>query len=100
MESREVTGLFPIVADAERVIADPIVRNRGTIGGSLCQGDPAEDLATVCDVLRASAVIRGPGGERILSMNEFHRGPYETAVAPNELLCEIRFPIRAHSGSG
>ena len=99
LESREVTGLFPLVADAERVIADPIVRNRGTIGGSLCQGDPAEDLATVCDVLHALAVIRGPGGERVLSMGEFHRGPYETAVAPNELLCEIRFPIRPRSGS-
>ena len=68
--------------DAELVIADPVVRNRGTIGGSLCQADPAEDLSTVCDVLGAEAVIRGPGGERILSMSEFHRGPYETAVGP------------------
>ena len=99
LESAEIAGLFPIFADAERVIADPVVRNRGTIGGSLCQGDPAEDLSTVCDVLRGEAVIQGPGGERILTMSEFHKGPYETAVGQNELLCEIRFPIRPRSGS-
>lgn len=99
LESIDVARLFPIVIDAERVIADPIVRNRGTIGGSLCQADPAEDLATVCDVLRAQAVVRGPGGERILTMDEFHKGPYETAVAQNELLVEIRFPIRPRAGS-
>lgn len=99
LASSEIGTLFPIVADAERVIADPIVRNRGTIGGSLCQADPAEDLSTVCEVLGAEAVIRGPGAERTLSMSEFHRGPYETAVAHNEILCEIRFPIRARSGS-
>ncbi|MEO6827205.1 MAG: xanthine dehydrogenase family protein subunit M [Microbacteriaceae bacterium] len=99
LESGEVAALFPIVSDAERVIADPVVRNRGTIGGSLCQGDPAEDLTTVCDVLRAELVIRGPGGERVLPISEFHRGPYETALEPNELLCEVRIPIRAHSAS-
>jgi carbon-monoxide dehydrogenase medium subunit len=99
LESDEVAALFPIVRDAESVIADPIVRNRGTIGGSLCQADPAEDLSTVCDVLDAEAVIRGPGGERIVSMAEFHRGPYETAVGQDELLCELRFPVRPRSSS-
>jgi len=99
LESAEIAGLFPIMIDAERVIADPIVRNRGTIGGSLCQADPAEDLSTCCVVLRAEAVIRGPGGERTISMSEFHKGPYETAVAQNELLCEVRFPILPRSGS-
>lgn len=99
LESDEVAGLFPIVRDAESVIADPIVRNRGTIGGSLCQADPAEDLSTVCNVLGAEAVIRGPGGERILTMADFHRGPYETAVGQDELLCELRFPIHLRSSS-
>jgi carbon-monoxide dehydrogenase medium subunit len=94
-----VGRLFPIVHDAERVIADPVVRNRGSIGGSLCQADPAEDLTTVCDVLRASVVVAGPRGERVLSIAELHRGPYETAVEQNELLTEIRFPIRPRSGS-
>jgi carbon-monoxide dehydrogenase medium subunit len=99
LESAEIAGLFPIITDAEAVIADPVVRNRGTIGGSLCQADPAEDLSTVCDVLRAVAVIRGPGGERTITMDEFHRGPYETAVAQDELLCELRFPVLPRSGS-
>ena len=99
LESALVGRLFPIVHDAERVIADPVVRNRGTIGGSLCQADPAEDLTTVCDVLGAQAVIAGPGGERVIGMPELHRGAYETAVEQNELLTEIRFPIRPRAGS-
>jgi carbon-monoxide dehydrogenase medium subunit len=99
LDSALVGRLFPIVHDAERVIADPVVRNRGTIGGSLCQADPAEDLTTVCDVLRAEVVIAGPAGERALPIAELHRGPYETAVEQNELLTEIRFPIRARTGS-
>src|SRR4051795_2146086 len=96
----EVVGrLFPIVHDAERVIADPVVRNRGTIGGSLGQADPAEDLTTVCDVLRAQVVIVGPAGERVVDVAEFHRGPYETACEQNELITEVRFPIRTGSAS-
>jgi aerobic carbon-monoxide dehydrogenase medium subunit len=98
--SSELVGqLFPIVHDAERVIADPVVRNRGTIGGSLGQADPAEDLTTVCDVLRATVVIAGRSGERVIGMDELHRGPYETACEQHELITEIRFPIRSRTGS-
>jgi carbon-monoxide dehydrogenase medium subunit len=99
LSSQLVGRLFPIVHDAERVIADPVVRNRGTIGGSLGQADPAEDLTTVCDVLRAQVVLVGRGGERVVDMAEFHRGPYETACGQDELVTEIRLPIRARSGS-
>jgi carbon-monoxide dehydrogenase medium subunit len=99
LESNELARLFPVIRDAERVIADPVVRNRGTIGGSLCQADPAEDLSTVCGTLRATLVIRGPGGERTLPMTEFHRGPYETAVGPDEILTEVRLPVRPGAGS-
>ena len=94
-----VGRLFPIVHDAERVIADPVVRNRGTIGGSLGQADPAEDLTTVCDVLDAEIVIASPGGERVIGIADLHRGPYETACEQHELITEIRFPIRARHGS-
>jgi carbon-monoxide dehydrogenase medium subunit len=98
--SSELVGrLFPIVHDAERVIADPVVRNRGTIGGSLGQADPAEDLTTVCDVLRAKVVITGRGGERLVGMGEFHRGPYETACEQDELVTEVRFPVPSRSGN-
>jgi carbon-monoxide dehydrogenase medium subunit len=99
LASELVGRRFPIVHDAERVIADPVVRNRGSIGGSLCQADPAEDLTTVCDVLRATVVIAGPAGEREISIAELHRGPYETAVEQNEMLTEVRLPVRDRSGS-
>ncbi|HET8589509.1 MAG TPA: xanthine dehydrogenase family protein subunit M [Nakamurella sp.] len=98
-ESADLARIFPIFADAERVIADPVVRNRGTLGGSLCQADPSEDLSAVCTTLNASCVIRGSSGERVVSMEEFHRGPYETAVGPAEMLIEVRFPVRPNGGS-
>jgi aerobic carbon-monoxide dehydrogenase medium subunit len=90
---------FPIFADAERVIADPVVRNRGTIGGSLCQADPAEDLSAVCTALDATCVLRGPDGERELTMEQFHLGPYETACAAAEMLTEVRIPLRPNASS-
>src|SRR5262249_12603485 len=90
---------FPVLHDAERVIADPIVRNWGTIGGSLCQADPSEDLSAAFAALKATMVIRGPDGERTVSAREFHTGPYETVVAPGELLTEIRIAIRPGGGS-
>lgn len=100
LESATLTAAFPIFADAERVIADPIVRNRGTLGGSLCQADPSEDLSAVCTALGASCVIRGPGSaERVVSMEEFHVGPYETAVGDGEILVEVRLPVRPGCGS-
>jgi len=81
------------------VIADPPVRNRGTIGGSLCQADPSEDLSAVCTSLDASCVIRGLDGERVVTMAEFYRAPYETAVGPAQLLTEIRIPLRPNGSS-
>jgi carbon-monoxide dehydrogenase medium subunit len=90
---------YPLFHDAELVIADPVVRNRGTIGGSLCQADPAEDLSAVCAAVKAKAVIRGAGGERVVDMEEFHVGPYTTAVGADEMLTEIRIPIRKGAGS-
>src|SRR3954452_24565448 len=99
LESAALAGVFPIFRDAERVIADPVVRNRGTLGGSLCQADPSEDLSAVCTTLNASCVIRGSGGQRVVSMEEFHRGPYETAVGDAEMLIEVRFPVRPNGSS-
>jgi aerobic carbon-monoxide dehydrogenase medium subunit len=99
LESDELAALFPIFRDAEKVIADPVVRNRGTLGGSLCQADPSEDLSAVCDAVGALCVIRNKSGERVVSMHDFHRGPYETAVADGEMLTEVRIPIVANSSS-
>jgi carbon-monoxide dehydrogenase medium subunit len=99
LESDVLHVHFPIFHDAEQVIADPPVRNRGTIGGALCQADPAEDLSAVCAACHAQAVIRGRGGERVVAMDEFHVGPYETAVGDGEMLVEIRLPMRPGPGS-
>jgi carbon-monoxide dehydrogenase medium subunit len=90
---------FPIFHDAERVVADPIVRLWGTVGGSLCQADPSEDLSAVFAALRATAVIRGRDGDREVPVREFHLGPYETVIGPGELLAEIRVPVIPGTGS-
>jgi carbon-monoxide dehydrogenase medium subunit len=99
LESDLLARQFPVFRDAEEVIADPVVRNRGTIGGSLCQADAAEDLSAVCAALKADVVIRGPQGERVVNMSEFHVGPYTTAVNDGELCTEIRLPLRPGAGS-
>jgi carbon-monoxide dehydrogenase medium subunit len=90
---------YPLFRDAETVIADPVVRNRGTIGGSLCQADAAEDLSAVCAAAKADVVIRGADGERIVSMADFHVGPYMTAVGQGEILTEVRLRVRPGAGS-
>jgi carbon-monoxide dehydrogenase medium subunit len=99
LESPLLAARVQIFADAERVIADPVVRNRGTIGGALCQADPSEDLSAVCAAVGARMVIRGRRGERVVGMDEFHRGPYRTCVDDDEILTEIRVPAFARSGS-
>lgn len=99
LESATAREHFAIMHDAERVIADPIVRNRGTIGGSICQADPSEDLSAVFAALKASAVIRSTAGDRVVSIEDFHVGPYTTVVSPAEILIEVRVPLRPGSGS-
>ena len=94
-----VGAQFAILHDAEQVIADPIVRNWGTIGGSLCQADPSEDLSAAFAALKATMVIQHPGGSRTVPARDFHTGPYETVVAPGELLTEIRIAIQPGGGS-
>ena len=98
-ESDLLAQRFPLFGDAERVIADPVVRNRGTIGGSLCQADAAEDLSSVCAAAKAKVVIRGVSGERVVDMDDFHVGPYQTAVKDGELLTEVRLSVRPGAGS-
>jgi carbon-monoxide dehydrogenase medium subunit len=99
LESELLAARLPVFRDAEQVIADPVVRNRGTIGGSLCQADAAEDLSAVCAALKASVVIRGAEGERTVAMSDFHVGPWMTAVGAGEILTEIRVPDRPGAGS-
>jgi aerobic carbon-monoxide dehydrogenase medium subunit len=99
LESERLATAYPLFRDAERVIADPVVRTRGTIGGSLCQADAAEDLSAVCVSAKAQIVIRGADAERTVPIAEFHLGPWMTVVADGEIVTEIRLPIRPGAGS-
>ena len=88
----------PILAHVAGLVGDPQVRHRGTIGGSLAHGDPASDLPAVFLALGGTLVARGPGGERTIAASEFFTGFLETALAPDELLTEIRVPKVAGAG--
>jgi carbon-monoxide dehydrogenase medium subunit len=99
LDSAVVGEHYRILHDAERVIADPVVRNRGTIGGSLCHADPAEDLSAALAAIRGDIVIKSSGGERVLPVRELQTGPFETCLSPAEIVTEVRLPIRANTGS-
>jgi carbon-monoxide dehydrogenase medium subunit len=99
LENERLATAFPMFRDAEHVIADPVVRNRGTIGGSLCQADAAEDLSAVCVAAKARVVIRGADGERSIPMSEFHLGPWTTVVGAGEMVTEVRLPLKPGAGS-
>jgi carbon-monoxide dehydrogenase medium subunit len=99
LESGILSEHYAIFREAEKVIADPIVRNKGTMGGSMCQADPSEDLSAVGAALKGSVVIKSATGTRTVPIREFHEGPYETKVADGEILIEVRFPIRPGAGS-
>ena len=82
----------PLLAAAAGEVGDPQVRHRGTLGGSLAHGDPASDLPAVVLALRGSIVVRGSGGERTIAADDFFRGFLETALAPDEVITEVRVP--------
>lgn len=82
----------PLLAHTAGLVGDPQVRHRGTIGGSVAHGDPASDLPAVVLALGGTLVARGPGGEREIAATEFFHGFLETALAPDEMLTEIRLP--------
>jgi len=82
----------PIVSHTAGQIGDPQVRHRGTLGGTLSHGDPASDMPAVALALGAELVVRGKGGERVVPAAEFFTGVFETALAPDEVLVEVRVP--------
>jgi aerobic carbon-monoxide dehydrogenase medium subunit len=86
-----------LVSHTAGQIGDPQVRHRGTIGGSLAHGDPASDLPTVMLAVGAEMVANGPDGERVIPADAFFTGVFETALAPGEVLVEVRVPKLASS---
>jgi carbon-monoxide dehydrogenase medium subunit len=91
---------YPILADAVPLIADPLVRNRGTVGGNVANGDPANDEPAIMLALGATLVARGPKGERTIAASKFYTGLYETALARDEILTEIRIPVPPANSGG
>jgi len=81
-----------LLADATRTVADPQIRHRGTLGGNLAHADPAGDLAAPVLAMDAAMTITGPSGRRTVSADEFFLDYFTTALAPNEILTEIRIP--------
>jgi carbon-monoxide dehydrogenase medium subunit len=95
-----ITKQFPILHDTAKVIADPIVRNRATVGGNLAHGDPANDHPATMLALGATVVARGPKGERTIPIDKFFVGLFTTALTPDEILTEIRIPVPPAKSGG
>ena len=89
-----------LVSVAARSIADQQVRNRGTIGGSLANGDAAADLPAVLLAYGGSVVVRGPGGEREIAAEDLFEGYLTTSIAPGEVLTQVRIPALTGYGYG
>jgi carbon-monoxide dehydrogenase medium subunit len=98
-ESPLVVRKYPLLFDAAKMIADPSVRNRATVGGNLAHGDAANDHPAVMLALRAQIVATGPKGQRTIPVDEFFLGFFTTALESDEILTEIRIPVPP-AGSG
>jgi carbon-monoxide dehydrogenase medium subunit len=92
LESKELKALYPLIAEVTEHIGDLQVRNAGTIGGGLAHADPAADMPPVMLVLDATFLLQSKGGKRSVAARKFFRGPFTTAMKPNELLTEIQLP--------
>ena len=88
----------PLLRHVASQVGDPQVRHRGTLGGSLAHGDPASDLPAALLAMGGSVVAKGPGGERVISADDFFTGFLETALGEDELLTEVRIPKAGSAG--
>ena len=95
--STELRSLCPILPEAAHWIADPLVRNQGTVGGSVCHADPAGDWGSVMLALGADFVAHSESGDRVIHAADFFSGPFTTELRPDEILTEIRIPVAPHS---
>lgn len=98
--STEVAASAPMLTEAAHWIADPLVRNRGTLAGSVCHADPAGDWGSVILAMKADVVARSAAGERVIHAADFFKGPFETALKPDEMVTEVRLPIGKGRGGG
>jgi carbon-monoxide dehydrogenase medium subunit len=99
--SKDVAASAPMMIEAAHWIADPLVRNRGTLVGSLCHADPAGDWGSVLLAMDGEVVARSRSGERSIKASDFFKGPFETALKPDEIATGVRIPAGngAHGGA-
>jgi len=100
LERSEVIKKIGILADAIPLIADPLVRNRGTIGGNIANGDPANDWPAIVIALGAELVAKGRGGERVIPASRFYKGLFVTDLKADEILTEVRIPAPGGKSGG
>jgi carbon-monoxide dehydrogenase medium subunit len=93
LRSSEIAAHAPLLTDAVSHVAHPAIRNRGTIGGSLAQADPASELPACMIALNATIIVRGPAGERRIPARDFFTGIYETVLSAQELLVAVELPV-------
>jgi carbon-monoxide dehydrogenase medium subunit len=98
--SKEIAAGAPMMAEAAHWIADPLVRNRGTLVGSICHADPAGDWGSVILAMKADVVVRSRSGERLIHSSDFFKGPFETSLKPDEVVTEVRIPAGKGRGGG
>jgi carbon-monoxide dehydrogenase medium subunit len=90
--SELLRGRWATLGDAAPLISDPVVRNLGTVGGSLAHADPQGDWGSVMLAVRAEITVRGPSGPRTIPIDEFFQGPFTTALEPTEILTGVQIP--------
>jgi carbon-monoxide dehydrogenase medium subunit len=98
--SQLVHDRYPLLADTTHVVADPLVRNLSTLGGNLAHADPANDHPATMLAYGAQIVATGPGGQRLIPATDFFLGPFESALASDEILTEIRIPAYQPNSAG
>jgi carbon-monoxide dehydrogenase medium subunit len=99
LKSPQIAAHAPLLKRAVAHVAHPAIRNRGTIGGSLAQADPASELPACMLALGATIIARGTSGERRIAAREFFTGIYETVLAPQELLVAVELPVTAENSA-
>lgn len=98
--SRDLQKLLPMMVETAHWVSDPLVRNRGTVAGSVCHADPSGDWGSVMLALEAEIVARSETGERVIRAAEFFHGPFTTALRPDEVVTEIRIPLPSGPAAG
>jgi aerobic carbon-monoxide dehydrogenase medium subunit len=98
--SELIHSRYPLLADTTRMIADPTVRNLATVGGNLSHADPANDHPATMLAYGAQVVADGPQGQRVIPIEDFFLGPFESALAHNEILTEVQIPMPLPNSTG